>query len=71
MPVISFLNKTDLTGKEIYPFNTSEGSGAGRGPAQIEQICTGATVHEASEWKASQVSASQNTIMYWAKKELG
>lgn len=70
MPVISFLNKVDLSGKEIYPFNTSEGSGAGKGPAQMVEICAGANVHEVSEWKGSQVAASKDRITDWARKVL-
>lgn len=46
MPVLSFLEAYDLTGKTIYSFVTNGGGGCGNSTADIEKSCRGATVTE-------------------------
>ncbi|MCD8194881.1 MAG: hypothetical protein LUD22_01055 [Coprobacillus sp.] len=44
--VISFLNKHDCTGKDVYPFFTSGTSPMTNAIPQLQEACRGATLHE-------------------------
>lgn len=44
MPVYTFLEKHDWSGKVLYPFCTHEGSGLGSTRSYLQQTCTGAKV---------------------------
>lgn len=46
MPVLSFLEAYDLTGKTIYSFVTNGGGGCGNSTADIKKSSSGATVME-------------------------
>lgn len=46
MPVFTFLDEYDLSGKTICPFMTHEGSGLGRSVEDIKRLCPGSTVME-------------------------
>ena len=47
MAVVSFLEKYNFAGKNIYPFFTSGGSGGDKATAKIKDVCKDATVHNA------------------------
>lgn len=47
MPVFSFLEAYDLTGKKIYAFVTNGGGGCGNSTEDIKKSAAGATVTEA------------------------
>ncbi len=70
MPVVGFLEHYDWNGKRIIPFNTSEGSGAGRSGEKIKEICKGATVEDVYALRGSQVNGKKAEIQSWAKKTL-
>ena len=70
MPVVGFLEHYDRNGKRIIPFNTSEGSGAGRSGEKIKEICTGAKVEDVYALRGSQVNSKKAEIRSWAKKML-
>lgn len=44
MPVFTFLERFDFTGKTIKPFCTHEGSGLGHSESDIRRLCPGAQV---------------------------
>ena len=44
--VVSWLEQYDFTGKKIYPFCTSGGTGCSKATARIREICPGADVHD-------------------------
>lgn len=44
MPVFTFLEHCDLSGKQICPFCTHEGSGMGASEADLRRMCPGAAV---------------------------
>lgn len=71
MPVVSFLEHFDWTGKRIIPFNTSEGSGLGKSVAWIRELCKGATVEDGKGFIGSRVDDSQAEISTWAKAQIG
>ena len=64
MAVVSFLEKYDFSGKEIYPFCTSGGSSCAKAAAKIRELCPGANVHEGI--KANRIDREQ--IIEWLKK---
>ena len=70
MPVVSFLEKLNWSGKRIIPFNTSEGSGLGKSVDWIREICKGVTVEDGFALKGSQVDMQQAEIAAWAKEHL-
>jgi len=70
MPVVSFLEKLDWSGKRILPFNTSEGSGLGQSVEWIRELCKGAVVENGFALKGSQVDGRQAEIAAWAKEQL-
>lgn len=63
MAVVSFLEKYDFSGKKIYPFCTSGGSGCDKATAKIREICKGADVHDGI--KANTLDKSR--ISEWLK----
>ena len=46
MPVFTFLEHFDFSGKTILPFCTHEGSGLGRSENDIKRLCPGASVKQ-------------------------
>jgi flavodoxin len=44
MPVFTFLEEYDFSGKTIIPFCTHEGSGMGRSEKDIAKLCPKATI---------------------------
>ena len=71
MPVVTFLEGLDWTGKRVIPFNTSEGSGLGKSVDKIREICKGADVEAGYALKGSQVDGKQSEIEAWAKAQIG
>ena len=70
MPVVAFLEHFDWSGMHIIPFNTSEGSGAGRSLDKIKEICQGASVDDVYELKGSEVDGKIDEIEKWAKEKV-
>lgn len=65
MPVWTFLEKFDFTGKTIYPFCTHEGSGLGNSEAHIRTLCPTATVKKGLAILGSNVNSANNDIEEW------
>ena len=63
MAVVSFIERYDFSGKEIYPFCTSGGSSCAKATAKIKELCPGANVHEGI--KANKIDSE--TINEWLK----
>ncbi|MDO9324143.1 MAG: flavodoxin [Methanoregula sp.] len=70
MPVFSFLEEYDLSGKTIVPFCTHEGSGLGRSVSDIRKICPRSTVTEGLAIKGGEVKDAQDDVSGWLH-ELG
>lgn len=70
MPVVTFLEHYDWSGKRIIPFNTSEGSGAGKSGQKIHELCTGAVIEDVYELRGSQVDNKKSEIQAWAKSQV-
>ena len=56
MPLWTFLESHDFSGKKIVPFSTHEGSGLGSSVSDLRKICTGATVMAGAAIKGSRAN---------------
>ncbi|MDK2911145.1 MAG: hypothetical protein PWR29_102 [Methanolobus sp.] len=68
MPVFTFLEEYDLSGKTIVPFCTQEGSGMGRSEKDIEKLCSEATLLKGLAIHGSRVSAAKKDVADWLSK---
>ena len=64
-PVLSFLERADLTGKTVIPFCTHDGYGAGSSYSAVAQASPGAAVEEGIAIEASDVSGAQSRVASW------
>lgn len=70
IPVVTFLEQLDWTGKRIIPFCTNEGSGLGKSETAIRSICKGAVVTNGVSFRGHKVKKSERQITEWARKVL-
>ena len=70
MPVFTFLEGNDLSGKTIAPFCTHEGSGLGHSVADIRKACPKSIVLEGFAIRGGDVKNAQGAVAGWLK-ELG
>ena len=72
MPVYTFLEAHDWSGKTIVPFCTHEGSGSAGTDGKIKRVCNGATVKSplAVQGKTAQTNraAAKKAVQEWLKK---
>lgn len=68
MPLYTFLDEYDLSGKTIAPFVTSGGSGLSGTPNKIKNIQKNATVPEGLSISGSQAGSSQSSVKNWIQK---
>ena len=69
MPVFSFLDQYDLSGKKVIPFTAHEGSGLGGAPATIKAEEPGATVEtNGFSARGNSVISQDSAIKDWLKK---
>lgn len=69
MCLFTFLEKTDLAGKRIFPFCTNEGSGLGSSLSDIRRLCPESTVGKGLSLHGSVVSGSEPSIRKWLISE--
>ncbi len=69
MPVFTFLERYDLSGKLILPLCTHEGSGMGRSEGDLKKLCPDADVRPGLAIRGSSVKTAANDIENWLKKE--
>lgn len=65
MPIYTFLDTYDLSGKTIAPFITHGGSGLSKTPENIRKEEPGATVTEGLAIYGSRASSSQSEVTAW------
>lgn len=70
MPVGTFLEHDDFSGKTILPLCTHEGSGMGTSEAVIRRLCPGAAVKKGLAVKGGNVKAAEPLISDWLRKSL-
>ncbi len=65
MPVFTFLEGVDLSGKTIIPFCTHEGSGLGNSERDIIKACPNSKVLKGLAITGSKVASSRDLIEKW------
>jgi flavodoxin len=70
MPVWSFLERYDFSGKTILPLCTNEGSGMGKSEADMKKLCPGANVKRGLAIQGSGVSHADREIEGWIQAVL-
>jgi flavodoxin len=65
MPVFTFLEECDLSGKTIAPFCTHEGSGLGHSVADIKKMCPQSTVLDGLAIRGGSVKNAQDEVAGW------
>ncbi len=65
MPVYTFLEAMDFSGKKIIPFTTHEGSGFGTSLVDIRRECPKAQFGVALEVKGSEVNDCRQKVISW------
>jgi len=68
MPVFTFLEAGDFSGKIIVPFCTHEGSGLGRSVAEIQKTCPHATVLDGLAIRGGDVNSAQDEVSAWLRE---
>lgn len=68
MPVFTFLEEYDFSGKTIVPFCTHEGSGLGRGKNYIAKLCPQSTVLDGLAVRGGDVKNAQNVVSEWLRE---
>lgn len=68
VPVASFLEQYDFSGKTIVPFVSSGGSGLGRSVADITRLCPSATIAEGLAVRSSGGASLSGDMDAWLKK---
>ena len=68
MPVFTFLEQCDLSGKTVVPFSTNEGSGWGSSLADVKKCCPGSNIAEGLQLRGHAVASSDTTITAWLKR---
>lgn len=69
MPVCTFLDHYDWTGKRVLPFCTNEGSGMGVSERDLQILCKGAELQPGLSIHGAEAAASCPTVMAWLKTE--
>jgi flavodoxin len=70
MPVWTFLERFDFSGKTILPLCTHEGSGMGHSESDIRKLCPGAKLEIGLAIRGGSVKSAENEISWWLR-ELG
>jgi len=68
MPVFTFLESYDFSGKIIVPFCTHEGSGLGHSEKDIVKACPEATVLEGIAIRGTSASSAHAIVSSWIDK---
>jgi flavodoxin len=68
MPVWTFLEACDLTGKTVLPFCTHEGSGLGDSARDLKRLCPGATVLKGLPIRGSAVREAEQDLAAWLRR---
>ena len=68
MPVFTFLEHFDFSGKIIRPFCTHEGSGMGASEKDIQRICSGARLEKSLAIHGGSVANAEPEILAWLKQ---
>ena len=69
MPMFTFLEKYDFTGKTIWPLCTNEGSGMGKSEADLRDICPGAVIKKGLSVHGAEAAEAGKDIEEWLNQK--
>jgi flavodoxin len=68
MPVYTFLEEYNFSGKTLAPFCTHEGSGLGHSVGDIRKMCPESTVPDGLAIRGSEVKNAQDEVSGWLRE---
>ena len=68
MPVATFLEEYDFSGKTIVPFCTHEGSGLGHSVTDIKRVCSKSTILEGLAVRGGDVKNANDEVAGWLRR---
>jgi len=68
MPVFTFLEEYDFSGKTIVPFCTHEGSGLGHSEKDIAKLCPNSKLLNGLSIKGGSVHGAEKEVSRWSQK---
>lgn len=71
MPVVSFIEQFDWSGKRVIAVCTSEGSGFAHSVTDLKKYCRGAAVEQGLHVIGSRASSSEEEVSRWARSVTG
>ncbi|URZ05547.1 flavodoxin [Clostridium felsineum] len=70
MPVFTFLEEYNFSGKTILPFCTHEGSGLGHSEKDIKKVCSNSDILSGLAIRGSSVNTAEKSIVSWLENNL-
>ena len=70
MAMFTLLESFDLTGKNIIPFCTNEGSGMGSSERDLKRICVGAVIKQGLPIHGAGAAQSEKVVAEWARNSI-
>ena len=70
MPVFTFLESYDMSGKIIIPFCTNEGSGMGSSEHDLKKVCPNSEIKKGLPIHGAEAAKSQNLVEKWVRKSI-
>lgn len=67
MPLFTFFEQYDFSGKTVVPFCTHEGSGLGRSMQDIGKLCPQAKILEGRAIRGGSVKTAESDVASWLK----
>ena len=64
-PVFSFLEQSDLSGKEIWPFCTYEDGGFGHSLEDLKRVCPASVIADGFSMRGAEVQNETEAIEHW------
>ena len=64
-PVFSFLEQSDLSGKEIWPFCTYEDGGFGHSLEDLKRVCPAAVIAAGLSMRGAEVQNETEAMEHW------
>lgn len=68
MPVFTFLEHFDFTGKTLIPLCTHEGSGMGSSEKDIRRLAPGAKLEKGIALRGGRIDRAEPEIQAWLKQ---
>lgn len=67
--VYSFLERVDLTGRQIHLFCTHGGDGFGDSAEEIQRLCPGCEIHKGVAIRDTEIADAREVLKNWLYEE--